>query len=393
MVTSSPDPAGQDAAAKFETGAVDGVAVSSTLSEPLPGASVSSGAAADVADLRIRVGGVELAVRVSGPPQGVPVIVLHGFTGSASAMAPLTDRLAGAFQAADESERPLRLVVPDLVGHGVSEAPSDPSAYRVESMAGQVVALADALGCETFHLVGYSMGGRVALTLGCRSPRRLRSLALIGATAGIADPDERRRRAGDDSARADRITADFSAFVDDWMNDPLFAGQAALGDVYLRAARAQRMASNPDGLARSLRHGGTGSMTPLHGEMGRCEAPTMLVVGLADTKFCAIAEELADGLPQALVARMAGAGHAAHVERPSHTAAMIAASIAAAEENLDTAGGYLGALGANLGAPGGSPGAPRGDLGAAGRDLGAAGGDMDAVDEQADTAGEAGQCR
>ena len=335
--------------------------------------------AADVTHLRIRVLGTELAVWVSGPPQGVPVIVLHGFTGSASAMAPLTDRLAGAFRAADESVRPLRLIVPDLVGHGGSEVPSDPSAYRVESMAGQVAALADALGCETFHLVGYSMGGRVALTLGCISPRRLRSLALIGASAGIADADERRRRAGDDSARAERITTDFAAFVDDWMNDPLFAGQAALGDVYLAAARAQRMASNPDGLALSLRHGGTGSMTPLHRELGRCQAPTLLVVGLADTKFCDIAEELAAGLPQALIARIAGAGHAAHVERPGHTAAVIAASIAAAEENLD--------------APDGKPGTADGDPSAVGGRLGVPGANLGAVDEHTDTAEEAGQCR
>ena len=295
----------------------------------------------DFVRLRARVRGVALAVSVSGPPRGVPVVVLHGFTGSASAMVPLTERLAGAFRAADESERALRIVVPDLVGHGASQAPSDPSAYRVESMAEQVLALADALDCATFHLVGYSMGGRVALTLGCASSVRLRSLTLIGATAGIADPDERRRRAEDDSARADTIAADFAAFVDEWMSGPLFAGQATLGDEHLAAARAQRMASNPDGLALSLRHGGTGSMIPLHRQLGRCEVPTLLMVGLRDAKFREIAEELAASLPQAAIVRVAGAGHAAHVERPRRAAASVAAFIAGAEEGLEAAGGRL----------------------------------------------------
>ena len=67
------------------------------------------------------------------------------------------------------------MIVPDLVGHGRSEVPDDPVFYRVEAMADQVIALADVLGCDTFHLVGYSMGGRVALAVGCTYPRLLRS--------------------------------------------------------------------------------------------------------------------------------------------------------------------------------------------------------------------------
>ena len=286
---------------------------------------------------RIRAGGVDLAVSVSGPQQGVPVVVLHGFTGSAEAMAPLTSRLAPAFRIADDHERPLRVIAPDLVGHGRSEAPDYPSPYRVQAMADQIAVLADEIECEAFHLVGYSMGGRVALTLACAAPRRLRSLALIGGTAGIADPDERHRRVEADAARAEQITADLSAFVDEWMAHPLFAGQAALGVEHLAAARAQRLASNPQGLANSLRHGGTGSMTPLHAELGRCEVPTLLVAGIKDTKFCAIAEELAASLPDAAIVRVAAAGHAVHVERPRHAAAAVAAFIAGVEADCDMA--------------------------------------------------------
>lgn len=262
-----------------------------------------------------------------GPADGVPVVVLHGFTGSAQAMAPLTERLA----VGERPGPPLRVITPDLVGHGGSDSPDNLAVYRVEAMADQVAALADALGWETFHLVGYSMGGRVALTLGCVSPQRLRSLTLIGASAGIADPDERRRRAEVDQARAERIVAELGAFVDEWMADPLFAGQAALGDAHLRAARAQRLASNPAGLARSLMAGGTGTMEPLHERLADCDTPTLLVVGAGDTKFCAIAEQLAAALPRAVLAHIDGAGHAAHVEQPEATAAAIADLIAGVE--------------------------------------------------------------
>ena len=268
-----------------------------------------------------------MAATEFGPADGVPVVVLHGFTGSAQAMAPLTERLAVGEQPCPA----LRVIAPDLVGHGGSDSPDDLAVYRVQAMADQVGALADALGCETFHLVGYSMGGRVALALGCVSPSRLRSLTLIGASAGIADPDERRRRAEADQARAERIVADLDAFVAEWMDDPLFAGQAALGEAHLRAARAQRLASSPQGLARSLLAAGTGAMEPLHERLADCDTPTLLVVGADDSKFRAIAAQLAAALPRAVLAHIDGAGHAAHVEQPEATAAAIAGFITRTE--------------------------------------------------------------
>ncbi|MYI14411.1 MAG: 2-succinyl-6-hydroxy-2,4-cyclohexadiene-1-carboxylate synthase, partial [Acidimicrobiaceae bacterium] len=269
---------------------------------------------------RIRAGGVELAVSERGPQGGMPILVLHGFTGSSAAMEPLVERLAAGLAG--------RVICPDLIGHGDSEVPDDIDRYRVEAMAGQVAGLADALDCETFHLVGYSMGGRVALTLGCTQPQRLQSLALIGASAGISDPAERRRRAGADRSRADRIVEDFEAFVEGWMADPLFAGQAALGHAHRQAARAQRLASSPAGLARSLLAGGTGSMTPLHSRLKDCEVPVLALAGAQDAKFCAIAAELATVLPDCAAVRVEGAGHAAHLEQPDAAAAAIAGFIA-----------------------------------------------------------------
>ena len=271
-----------------------------------------------------------MAATEFGPADGVPVVVLHGFTGSAQAMAPLAERLAVGEQPCPA----LRVIAPDLVGHGGSDSPDDLAVYRVQAMADQVGALADALGCETFHLVGYSMGGRVALALGCVSPPRLRSLTLIGASAGIADPDERRRRAEADQARAERIVTDLDAFVAEWMGGPLLAGQTALGEAHLRAARAQRLASNPAGLARSLVAGGTGAMEPLHERLADCDVPTLLVVGARDSKFCAIVAQLAAGLPRAAVARIDAAGHATHLEQPDATAAAIADLIAGVEADL-----------------------------------------------------------
>lgn len=257
--------------------------------------------------------GVRIAVDAWG--SGPPVLVLHGFTGSAAAMAPLTSRLGG-----------FTVIAPDLVGHGRSESPPDPARYTVPAMAEQ--ALAAAVGHRRVHLLGYSMGGRVALAAACADPGRVRSLTVIGATAGIADSEQRRRRAEADRARAEMIEADLAAFVDQWMSTPLLAGQARLGSEYLRAARTQRLASDQTGLALSLRMGGTGAMAPLHDRLGDCPVPACLIAGADDAKFCALADELADLLPQAAVTRIPDAGHAAHLEQPEQVAAAVAAFLA-----------------------------------------------------------------
>lgn len=263
---------------------------------------------------RVVAAGVGLVVDVWG--SGPPVLVLHGFTGSAAAMDPLTTRLEG-----------FTVVAPDLVGHGRSESPSDPDRYTVPAMAEQALAAA-AVGHPRVHLLGYSMGGRTALAAACAAPDRVRSLTVIGATAGIADSEQRRRRAEADWARAEAIEADLAAFVDQWMSAPLLAGQARLGPDHLRAARAQRLACDPAGLALSLRMGGTGAMEPLHGRLGRCRAPAHIIAGADDAKFCALADELAALLPRASVTRIAGAGHAAHLEQPEATAAAVVAFLA-----------------------------------------------------------------
>lgn len=259
--------------------------------------------------------GVRIAVDAWG--SGPPVLVLHGFTGSAAAMAPLTSRLEG-----------FTVIAPDLVGHGRSESPPDPTCYTVPAMAEQALAAAAAVGHERVHLLGYSMGGRVALAAACAAPDRVRSLTVIGATAGIADPEQRRQRVQADRARAEMIEEDLAAFVDQWMNTPLLAGQARLGPEYLQAAQAQRLASNPAGLAHSLRMGGTGTMEPLHDRLSSCPVPACLIAGADDAKFCALADELATLLPQASVTRIPGAGHAAHLEQPEQVAAAIAAFLA-----------------------------------------------------------------
>ena len=250
--------------------------------------------------------GVSLHVESQG--EGSAVIILHGFTGSSETM-------AGVARSLYDRHRTHRL---DLVGHGRSEAPAALSPYRMENCMAQVVAAMDALALDGAHLLGYSMGARVALAIAANYPGRVRSAVLLGVSAGFADPAERALRVRADAQLSRRLrSGGLEDFVAEWMQQPLFASQQRLGRDFLAQARRQRLRNSAGGLARSLEGMGSADMPPLHGVLGRVEAPVLLLAGSEDLKFSAIARQLGALLPRAQVGSVPRAGHAAHLENPA----------------------------------------------------------------------------
>ncbi|WP_420445761.1 2-succinyl-6-hydroxy-2,4-cyclohexadiene-1-carboxylate synthase [Candidatus Poriferisodalis sp.] len=255
---------------------------------------------------------LQLATTVIG--SGTTVIVIHGFTGSAAAMAPLVDRLEG-----------YRRVAVDLVGHGRSPSPPDLAPYSLEATAESLAELAVTAPDGPCHVVGYSMGGRAALALAAAHPEVCRSLSLISATAGLADAGERAQRRKADADLADRIGQHgVTRFVEDWVALPMWHTlRARLDPDDWDASIRQRRQSNPVGLANSLRAAGTGSMTPLWDRLVGIAVPTLVLCGELDTKFVTTGREMASLLPDSTLVVLAGAGHAVHLEDPDSSAAAL----------------------------------------------------------------------
>lgn len=256
----------------------------------------------------------ELHVEVAGA--GEPIVALHGFTGSTVAMAGLTERLASDF----------RVIAVDLVGHGRSPVPDDVDAYTVDAMARDVAAVIEQRAGGSANVVGYSMGGRVALSVATAAPEAVRSLTVIGASAGLADPQAAvARRAADERLASSIETDGLAAFVDRWMDLPMWTSlEAALGPDGWEASRRQRLENDPGGLALSLRGMGAGAQPPVHDLLAAFDRPALVMAGELDTKFAAVARELATELPDARVQLVPGAGHAAHAERPTEVVRSIA---------------------------------------------------------------------
>ena len=262
---------------------------------------------------------LQLATTETG--SGEPVMIIHGFTGRGEAMAPLADRLAGC-----------RRIAVDLPGHGRSPSPTDPARYSVEATATSVGALAAAVPDGPCHLIGYSMGGRVALALAAEHRHVCRSLTLISATAGMDDEAERARRRAADAALADRIeTFGLDRFVEDWVALPMWDTlRSRLSETEWEASMRQRRSCDPAGLANSLRSGGTGSMVPLWDRLASLEVPTLILCGGLDGSFVEIGRRMHALLPHSDLVIVDGAGHAAHLEAPDECARAIAEHVAAA---------------------------------------------------------------
>jgi 2-succinyl-6-hydroxy-2,4-cyclohexadiene-1-carboxylate synthase len=231
---------------------------------------------------------------------GPPVLLLHGFTQTGACLGPLADDLA----------RDHTVVLPDLPGHGGSGGVTGAGLWDTADLLADVVA---DLSARPVVVVGYSLGGRTALHLALAHPDLVGALVLVGATAGIDDPDERAVRAASDDALADRIErVGVDAFLEEWLAQPLFAGLppwARFDD--------ERRSNTAAGLADSLRHAGTGRMDPLWDRLGSLDVPVRCLAGQRDAKFRALAERLAAAVgPTGAVGVIDGAGHAAHLEAP-----------------------------------------------------------------------------
>lgn len=230
-----------------------------------------------------------------------PVVLLHGFTQTRRCWTPIDDALSAHRQ----------VVALDAPGHGDAARVATDLWGAAEHFATQL----DGAGpTEPATVVGYSMGGRMALHLALAHPELVGRLVLIGATAGIDDPVERaaRRRSDHDLAtRIERIGV--SRFLDEWLALPLFAGLPAE-----RAHRAERERNTATGLASSLRLAGTGTQAPLWDRLGELTVPTLVVTGARDERFTALGARLVAGLgDSAAPAVIADAGHSAHLEQPA----------------------------------------------------------------------------
>lgn len=253
--------------------------------------------------------GVTLHARVDEPTEppaagALPLVFVHSLGTDLRIWDAVIARLPGF----------LRVRV-DLRGHGLSDAPSGD--YALATLAGDVLHVLDRVSLADAVFVGVSIGGQVALQVALDAPERVAGLVLLDTAARIGDRAgwEARR----DEVRAHGLAASADAVVGRWF-PPVSRARDPLA---------------PRGYRNLLLR------TPVDGYLGACAAlrdadlrdrtadvasPALVLCGADDEATPpALVRGLADALPDARYAEIAGAGHLPCLDRPDHVARHVAA--------------------------------------------------------------------
>jgi pimeloyl-ACP methyl ester carboxylesterase len=106
----------------------------------------------------------------SGPPDGEPIVLLHGFPQNRHEWDGVIPRLTAAGY---------RVLAPDQRGYSPGARPRGRRAYRASELVADIVALVDAAGADRVHVVGHDWGAAVAWALASRHPERVRTLTTV----------------------------------------------------------------------------------------------------------------------------------------------------------------------------------------------------------------------
>lgn len=139
---------------------------------------------AEMEEVRLNLGHIELAAHLFGPADGEPVIALHGWLDNANSFARLAPKLPG-----------LRILALDLAGHGHSQHRPAGAGYALWDYAHDVLRVAEQMGWQRFALLGHSLGAIISVIVAGSLPDRVTRLALVDGvippTSGPQDAAER----------------------------------------------------------------------------------------------------------------------------------------------------------------------------------------------------------
>jgi pimeloyl-ACP methyl ester carboxylesterase len=243
--------------------------------------------------------------------QGKPILLIHGHT---------LDQRIWDQMAPDLVSSERRVIRPDLRGHGRSSRP--PMGYHWSHHAADMVAVLDTAGVDRVTIVGFSLGGGIALEMALTTPDRVTGLVL---TAPVM-PDRPFEQEFMDNlravAKAARSQGIAAAMTGPWLTSPLFTESFSQPGVRERVAEivrdfpgAEYLASERDQVKRDW---------TVPERLSEIQVPTLVVTGERDLPgFAAFADEAADKIPGARKVVVPARGHLLPLEAPQQLVKLI----------------------------------------------------------------------
>ncbi|MEA5583430.1 2-succinyl-6-hydroxy-2,4-cyclohexadiene-1-carboxylate synthase [Nodularia harveyana UHCC-0300] len=235
------------------------------------------------------------------------ILFLHGFIGNLHEFQPVIKLLNKEFS----------FLTIDLPGHGKTQVLGGDEYYKMENIAIAIINLLNNLKINQCFLVGYSMGGRLALYLTLNFPERFPKVILESASPGLATERERLARINSDNQIARKLArtttkTDFATFLRNWYIQPIFG--AIKNHPQFETMLENRLQNHPSELAKSLQIMGTGNQPSLWEKLPENTIPLLLLVGEHDQKFRDINAEIAQKYPMTQLKIINQAGHNIHLE-------------------------------------------------------------------------------
>ncbi|MDF2606253.1 MAG: menH, partial [Bacillales bacterium] len=225
----------------------------------------------------INVNGVNYSVEIKG--EGKPLLLLHGFASTHETWIDCEKHLSEGY----------KLIFIDLIGHGKTDSPDDIMRYNIKQLCFDIKYILEKVYVNNINILGYSMGGRVALSFLMYFPDIVDKLILESCTPGIMTKEDALLRQQSDRKLAEKIIENgIEWFSEFWEKQPIFDSRSGLANSKIESIRKQQSQSNVTGLANSLLGYGTGFQPSWWENLPQISHQICIICGELDQKFCKI---------------------------------------------------------------------------------------------------------
>jgi 2-succinyl-6-hydroxy-2,4-cyclohexadiene-1-carboxylate synthase len=232
------------------------------------------------------------------------LLLLHGFMGSEKAFNHLIEPL----------KKFCNPITIDLAGHGETVTPRDVRLFKAENQVAQIQSILNRFSFENLFAYGYSMGGRLLFHLITSHPELFQGAMFESTHCGLSTKEEKLLRVQSDKKRAESILKNFSQFIDEWLELPLFKSTSAnQKKAYSELMKQQ----DPDLIALSLEGFGAGIMPPVCEKLQNLNLPLYLVAGQFDVKYVDIMTKIMNSSKNSSLSIVENAGHRVHIDQPN----------------------------------------------------------------------------
>ena len=241
-------------------------------------------------------------LKIQGSPSNTAIVFIHGFLGNHLDWDPIINALSNEWYC----------ITVDLPGHGDQgdELLTCSGDSALNKLFDEVLSVAK----EPLNLVGYSLGGRVAMRLAQQHPDRILSLCIESAHPGLTDINDRKSRVQSDKVWANRfLNQPLNVVLKDWYQQAVFNCN---DHKQLQVLIDKHLGQTGALLSKALSNFGLGLQEPYWDFLSQWRKPLLYISGESDIKFSSIGEEIKQNNQHSQHIKIKHSAHNCHQDQP-----------------------------------------------------------------------------